>query len=95
MDSVRKVNKEGCKDLETIRKELDLPVTRFCELIGLTRKSYYNAKNGTDTRLSLDQWRRLMEYWLRSGKSVEQLIGCSWQDSQNTSDHHHLEKVAV
>lgn len=90
-----KVKPNGCNDLETIRKELNLPVKTFCDLIGLNRSNYYEARKGVDTRLSLEQWRRLMEYWLRSGRSIEQLIGCSWQDSQNTSDHHHLEKIAV
>lgn len=81
MDSDKKVKPEGCKDLETIRNELNLSVDSFCALIGLTRRSYFYAKKGRDTRLSLDQWRRLMEEWLKSGKSVEQLIGCAWQDS--------------
>jgi hypothetical protein len=71
----------GCSDLETIRKELNVPVTEFCDKIGLPRRNYYEAKNGRDTRLSLDQWRRLAEFWLQSGRSIEHLFGCAWQDS--------------
>lgn len=73
-------------DLETIRKELNVPVTEFCQMIGLPRRNYYDAKNGSDTRLSLDQWRRLAEFWLRSGKSIEQLLGCAWQDSLTVAE---------
>lgn len=81
MKDDRKVKPNGCKDLETIRKELDLPVKTFCDLIGLNRSNYYDAKKGADTRLSLDQWRRLAELWLESGRPIEQLLGCAWQDS--------------
>jgi hypothetical protein len=76
----------GLNDLETIRKELNVPVTEFCQAIGLPRRNYYDAKNGSDTRLSLDQWRRLAEFWLRSGKSIEHLLGCAWQDSLSVAE---------
>jgi hypothetical protein len=76
----------GLNDLETIRKELNVPVTEFCRVIGLPRRNYYEARNGRDTRLSLDQWRRLAEFWLRSGKSFEHLLGCAWQDSLTVTE---------
>ena len=73
-------------DLETIRNELGIGVTAFCKEIGLPRRNYYEATSGRDTRLSLDQWRRLAEYWLESGRPIEQLLGCAWQDSLRVAE---------
>ncbi|QHU99587.1 hypothetical protein [Synechocystis sp. CACIAM 05] len=83
------------KDLETIRRELDLNVRSFCEAIDLHHSTYYEGKKTGVNRLTLDQWSKLTELWLKSGKPIEQLIGCAWQDSHQTSDPRQLERVAV